>query len=46
MGDFLDLLSKKGGDISDREMADIRDEAFRIMSVMACTAGATYHRMT
>jgi len=46
MGDFLDLLSKKGGDIPDLEMTAIRDEAFRIMSVMACTAGATYHRMT
>jgi len=46
MGDFLDLLSKKGGDISDLEMTAIRDEAFRIMSVMACTAGASYHRMT
>ncbi|HMG94819.1 MAG TPA: HYR domain-containing protein, partial [Gemmatimonadaceae bacterium] len=46
MGDFLDLLSKKSGDISDLEMTTLRNEAFRIMSVMACTAGATYHRMT
>jgi hypothetical protein len=46
MGDFLDLLSKKGGDISDLEMTTIRNEAFRIMSVMACTAGASFHRMS
>ena len=46
MGDFLDLLSKKSGDISDLEMTTLRNEAFRIMSVMACTAGASFHRMT